>query len=170
MDDVAGYSGQPAVISCHVQTLVPFTLAWQKDGADLGTIQRFPQSSEVHYMVDSPGREDEGYYTCVATSSAGTGSSTVFLDVKEPPPQVQAPSNVTMLPSRPAVLTCHTSSTVPYNITWSRYVIKGQVQDFFGRTETSIYMEMEILASCFYLQCFVCQSLLHLFIYSLPNL
>ncbi|XP_050723288.1 hemicentin-1-like isoform X2 [Eriocheir sinensis] len=136
MDDVAGYSGQPAVISCHVQTLVPFTLAWQKDGADLGTIQRFPQSSEVHYMVDSPGREDEGYYTCVATSSAGTGSSTVFLDVKEPPPQVQAPSNVTMLPSRPAVLTCHTSSTVPYNITWSRYVIKGQVQDFFGRTET----------------------------------
>lgn len=42
VDNEVGYSGQPAVITCHVQTLVPFTLTWQKDGTDLGTRQVFP--------------------------------------------------------------------------------------------------------------------------------
>lgn len=41
VDEVAGYINQPAVIKCHVQTLVPFTLSWQKNGVHLGTEQTF---------------------------------------------------------------------------------------------------------------------------------
>lgn len=58
-------------------------LLWEvscfKDCSDASSCS---QSSEVHYVVGSPGQEDEGYYTCVAASSAGTGSSIVYLDVK----------------------------------------------------------------------------------------
>ncbi|KAG0728610.1 Hemicentin-1 [Chionoecetes opilio] len=86
--------------------------------------------------MNSPSQEDEGQYTCVATSSAGTAFSSVRLDVKEPPPQVTAPEAVTAHPSHPSVLTCHVTSGVAHNMTWSRYVVKGQVQDFYGKTET----------------------------------
>lgn len=40
------------------------------------------QSAEVKYVVESPRREDEGRYTCVATSIAGSASSSIFLDMK----------------------------------------------------------------------------------------
>lgn len=40
------------------------------------------QSAEVEYVVESPQRDDEGRYTCIATNSAGSTSSTVFLDMK----------------------------------------------------------------------------------------
>ncbi|XP_063600047.1 hemicentin-1-like [Penaeus indicus] len=133
---VYGYFGRPAVIICHVHTLVPFRLSWQRDGIDLGPSVTHPQSAEVEYVVESPQRDDEGRYTCIATNSAGSTSSTVFLDMKEPPPQITAAEEVSLPPSRPAVLTCDVYSTVEHNVTWSRYIIKGQVQDYFGKTET----------------------------------
>lgn len=133
---VTGFTNQPAIITCHVHTLLPFTLLWQKNGLYIGSEQSYPQSSEVHYVINSPRQADEGQYTCIATNSAGTGSSDVYLDVKEPPPHVVAPETMTVLSTQPAVLTCHVTSTVEYNITWSRYVERGQIQDFFGRTET----------------------------------
>lgn len=141
---VYGYFGRPAVIICHVHTLVPFQLSWQRDGIDLGPSVTHPwvaiviyeysgwnslilcyrnklsqsqvgwltvrisyvmfilsslrtqvrfsmwqthvppdrQSAEVEYVVESPQRDDEGRYTCIATNSAGSTSSTVFLDMK----------------------------------------------------------------------------------------
>ncbi|XP_063876640.1 hemicentin-1-like isoform X2 [Scylla paramamosain] len=136
VNQITGYTNQPAIIKCHVHTLLPFTLLWQKNGHNIDTEQSYPQSSEVHYIVNSPSQEDEGQYTCIASNSVGNGSSDVYLDVKEPPPQVVAPKTVTVLSTQPAVLTCHVTSAVEYNITWSRYVEKGQIQDFFGRTET----------------------------------
>ncbi|XP_071515843.1 hemicentin-1-like [Panulirus ornatus] len=132
---INGYFEQPVTITCHVQTLVAFTLSWQKDGLELER-ESFPQSAEVEYVLESPRREDEGRYTCVATSIAGSASSSIFLDMKEPPPQIAAPVNASLLPSQAAVLSCDVSSSVEYNLTWSRYVIQGQVRDFFGRTET----------------------------------
>ncbi|KAG7164030.1 Hemicentin-1-like 7 [Homarus americanus] len=131
-----GYFDEPAIISCHVKTLVPFTLSWQKGGVELSPSQTYPQSAEVAHVVESPTREDEGRYTCVATNIAGSASSSIFLDMKEPPPQIAAPVNTSVIPTQAAVLSCEVSSTVEYNLTWYRYVVQGQVQDFFGRTET----------------------------------
>ncbi|MPC08143.1 Hemicentin-1 [Portunus trituberculatus] len=136
LNEVTGYTSRPAIITCHVHTLLPFTLLWQKNGLYIGTEQSYPQSSEVHYIVNSASQEDEGQYTCIANNSVGTASSDVYLDVKEPPPHVVASKTVTVFSTQPAVLTCHVTSAVEYNITWSRYVEKGQIKDFFGKTET----------------------------------
>ncbi|XP_069163060.1 hemicentin-1 isoform X2 [Procambarus clarkii] len=81
-DRVNGYFDEPAVITCHVKTLVPFTLSWQKDGIELDGQKTYPQSAEVKYVVDFPSREDEGRYTCVALNIAGSASSSTFLDMK----------------------------------------------------------------------------------------
>ncbi|KAK8732672.1 hypothetical protein OTU49_006872 [Cherax quadricarinatus] len=136
VDRVNGYFDQPAVITCHVKTLVPFTLSWQKDGIELDGQKSFPQSAEVEYVVEYPNRDDEGRYSCVATNVAGSASSSIFLDMKEPPPQIAAPLNATLPPAQSALLSCEVTSTVEYNLTWYRYVVQGQIQDYFGRTET----------------------------------
>nr|XP_053650237.1 hemicentin-1-like [Cherax quadricarinatus] len=83
VDRVNGYFDQPAVITCHVKTLVPFTLSWQKDGIELDGQKSFPQSAEVEYVVEYPNRDDEGRYSCVATNVAGSASSSIFLDMKD---------------------------------------------------------------------------------------
>ncbi|KAK7078505.1 hypothetical protein SK128_000027, partial [Halocaridina rubra] len=137
MERVHGYFDLPLKVSCHIQTLVPFSLSWQKDGIELVEERAYPQSAEVEYTIESPVREDEGRYTCVARNVAGSASSTIFVDMKEPPPQIAAPANASLAPSRPAILNCDVTSTVEYNLTWSRYIILGQVQDFFGRVETT---------------------------------
>lgn len=43
-----------------------------------------------------------------------------FLLHTEPPPAIQVPNNVTVIPGERAVLTCLTLSTVRYNLTWHR--------------------------------------------------
>ncbi|XP_066942937.1 hemicentin-1-like isoform X1 [Macrobrachium rosenbergii] len=137
LTQVHGYFDSPVRISCHVQTLVPFSVSWQKDGVELTPEENFPQSAEVEYTVESPRRDDEGRYTCVARNVAGSASSTIFLDMKEPPPQIAAPANASLAPGRPAALSCDVTSTVAFNLTWSRYIVHGQVEDFFGRIETT---------------------------------
>ncbi|XP_068231428.1 hemicentin-1-like [Palaemon carinicauda] len=137
LPQVHGYFDSPVRLSCHVQTFVPFTVSWQKDGVELTTEKNFPQSAEVEYIIESPRRDDEGRYTCVTRNLAGSASSTIFLDMKEPPPQIAAAHNASLTPGRPAILSCDVTSTVTYNLTWSRYVIHGQVEDFFGRIETA---------------------------------
>ncbi|KAK3876548.1 hypothetical protein Pcinc_018676 [Petrolisthes cinctipes] len=133
---VSGHHGHRTVITCHVQTLVPFTLHWQRDGADITDPQTYPQSAEVEYVVERAHSYDEGQYTCVATNIAGSTSANISLDVKEPPPQLYTRPSISLVPTHPAVLDCDVTSTVPYNLTWSRYVEQGRVQDFFGRMET----------------------------------
>lgn len=46
---VYGYFGRPAVIICHVHTLVPFQLSWQRDGIDLGPSVTHPWVAIVIY-------------------------------------------------------------------------------------------------------------------------
>uniref|UniRef100_A0A8C4U7D5 Hemicentin-1 n=1 Tax=Falco tinnunculus TaxID=100819 RepID=A0A8C4U7D5_FALTI len=115
-----GYYLQPGSVPCHVESLIPFTQRFTKNGVKLGVDQFFKESSSMSWEIAKVSLSDEGFYECMATSSAGTGHAQTFLDVSEPPPMIQVPNNVTVVPGEGAILTCLTLSTVRYNLTWQR--------------------------------------------------
>lgn len=39
---MSGHHGRQTVLTCHVHTLVPFTLYWQRDGSDITAPQPYP--------------------------------------------------------------------------------------------------------------------------------
>ncbi|XP_063154493.1 hemicentin-1 [Candoia aspera] len=115
-----GYYLQPSHIACHIASLIPFTVHFSRNGIKLGMEQFFKESAIVNWEIAKVSLLDEGYYECIASSTAGTGHAETFLDVSEPPPVIQVPNNVTVIPGDRAILTCLTMSTVRYNLTWHR--------------------------------------------------
>ncbi|XP_033885551.3 hemicentin-1-like isoform X1 [Acipenser ruthenus] len=115
-----GYYLQSGTLSCSVESLIPFTLRFSRGGTKLGMDQFFRESADVSWEIARVIVEDEGYYECIAINSVGTGRAQTYLDVSEPPPTIKVANNVTVTPGDRAVLTCLTSSTVRYNLTWQR--------------------------------------------------
>ncbi|XP_051803642.1 hemicentin-1 [Acanthochromis polyacanthus] len=115
-----GYYLQRGAVRCQVESLIPFTQRFSRDGRRLGVDQLFSESDNASWEIPEVTLKDEGYYECIAISSAGTGRARTFLDVSEPPPAVTVEGNVTVSPGSPAVLTCHVVSTVNFNLTWLR--------------------------------------------------
>ncbi|XP_028259472.1 hemicentin-1 [Parambassis ranga] len=115
-----GYYLQKGAVRCQVESLIPFTLRFSRDGRRLGVDQLFSESDSASWEIAQVTLKDEGYYECIAISSAGTGRAQTFLDVSEPPPAITVEGNVTASPGSRAVLTCHIVSTVNFNLTWLR--------------------------------------------------
>ncbi|XP_022603168.1 hemicentin-1 [Seriola dumerili] len=115
-----GYYLQRGAVKCQVESLIPFTLRFSRDGSQLGVDQLFSESDSASWEIAQVSMKDEGYYECIAINSAGTGRARTFLDVSEPPPAVTTEGNVTITPGSRAVLTCHVVSTVNFNLTWLR--------------------------------------------------
>ncbi|XP_019490993.1 PREDICTED: hemicentin-1 [Hipposideros armiger] len=115
-----GYYLQPGRIPCSVESLLPFTLSFVRNGITLGVDQYLKESASVNWDIEKVTLPDEGFYECIAVSSAGTGRAQTFFDVSEPPPVIQVPNNVTVMPGERAVLTCLVISAVGYNLTWQR--------------------------------------------------
>ncbi|XP_023559876.1 hemicentin-1 [Octodon degus] len=113
-----GYYLQPGQIPCSVESLLPFTLSFVRNGVTLGVDQYFKESSTINWDIEKVTLSDEGTYECIAVSSVGTGRAQTFFDVSEPPPVIQVPNNVTVAPGERAVLTCLVISAVDYNLTW----------------------------------------------------
>ncbi|XP_012495413.1 PREDICTED: hemicentin-1-like [Propithecus coquereli] len=76
-----GYYLQPGRILCSVESLLPFTLSFVKDGVTLGVDQYFKESASVNWDIEKVTLSDEGSYECIAVSSAGTGQAQTFFDV-----------------------------------------------------------------------------------------
>ncbi|XP_053542916.1 hemicentin-1 isoform X1 [Ictalurus punctatus] len=115
-----GYYLQKGELTCQVDSLIPFTLRFSREGKSLGVDQIFSESSNVSWEIAKVSLKDEGFYDCIAISSAGTGQARTFLDVSEPPPDIAVPFNVTASPGSVATLTCVVTSTVRFNLTWQR--------------------------------------------------
>ncbi|XP_034531212.1 hemicentin-1 [Notolabrus celidotus] len=115
-----GYYLQRGAVRCQIESLIPFTLRFSSDGRRLGVDQLFSESDNATWEIPEVTLKDEGYYECIAISSAGTGRARTFLDVSEPPPAITVEGNVTVSPGSRAVLTCHVVSTVSFNLTWLR--------------------------------------------------
>uniref|UniRef100_A0A8B9H3J1 Hemicentin 1 n=1 Tax=Astyanax mexicanus TaxID=7994 RepID=A0A8B9H3J1_ASTMX len=112
-----GYYLQKGGLSCYVDSLIPYTVRFAREGERLGVDQLFSESSNASWEITEVSLKDEGFYDCVAISSAGTGRARTFLD---PPPAVTVLSNATASPGSVALLTCVVASTVRYNLTWQR--------------------------------------------------
>ncbi|XP_036351171.2 hemicentin-1 [Ochotona princeps] len=115
-----GYYLQPGRIPCSVESLLPFTVSFVRNGVTLGIEQNLKEPATVTWDIEQVTLADEGPYECIAVSSAGTGRAQTFLDVSEPPPVIQVPNNVTAAPGKRAVLTCVVSSVADYNLTWQK--------------------------------------------------
>uniref|UniRef100_A0A673IBQ3 Hemicentin-1 n=1 Tax=Sinocyclocheilus rhinocerous TaxID=307959 RepID=A0A673IBQ3_9TELE len=115
-----GYYLQKGSITCFVDSLIPYTLRFTREGLRLGVDQHFRESANASWGIPQVSLKDEGFYECIAISSAGTGRAQTFLDVSEPPPAITVPSNVTASLGANVVLTCLVASAVRFNLTWQR--------------------------------------------------
>ncbi|KAM6962600.1 hemicentin-1 [Aplochiton taeniatus] len=138
-----GYYLQRGAVTCQVESLIPFTLRFTREGVRVGMDQLFSESAIGSLDIAQVTLKDEGYYECIAISSAGTGRARTFLDVSEPPPAITAAGNVTVEPGAKAVLTCHAVSTVSFNLTWLRGGMDARLDP---RVRTLANLSLEIVA------------------------
>ncbi|NXY61032.1 HMCN1 protein, partial [Callaeas wilsoni] len=124
-----GYYLQPGSVPCHVESLIPFTQRFTKNGVKLGVDQFFKESSSMSWDIAQVSVSDEGFYECVASNAAGMGRAQTFLDVSEPLPVLKVPANVTVVPGAAAVLSCLVLSAGRYNLTWQRHGRDARLQD-----------------------------------------
>ncbi|CAH1270966.1 HMCN1 [Branchiostoma lanceolatum] len=115
-----GYYEQTATVVCNVQSVVPFTVQWSKDGKRLGSDLYFRESTNVTWEILDVSIAAEGMYACKAFSIAGTGKAQTFLDVREPPPIIVKTIAGSAPPGGNAVLSCIVTSETPFNLTWKR--------------------------------------------------
>ncbi|XP_030626728.1 hemicentin-1 [Chanos chanos] len=136
-----GYYLQKGGITCQVDSLIPYTVRFVREGVRLGVDQLFRESSTASWEIAQVSLKDEGFYECIAISSAGTGRAQTFLDVSEPPPAITVPANVTASPGARAVLTCLVASTVRFNLTWQRGDVDARLDP---RIRVSANLSLEI--------------------------
>ncbi|XP_078604169.1 hemicentin-1-like isoform X2 [Branchiostoma floridae x Branchiostoma japonicum] len=122
-----GYYEQTATVVCSVQSVVPFTVQWSKDGKRLGSDLYFRESTNVTWEILDVSIAAEGMYECKAFSIAGVGKARTFLDVREPPPIIVSTIAGSAPPGGNAVLSCIVTSETPFNLTWKR---EGELLQF----------------------------------------
>uniref|UniRef100_A0A8C1I856 Hemicentin 1 n=1 Tax=Cyprinus carpio TaxID=7962 RepID=A0A8C1I856_CYPCA len=111
-----GYYLQKGSVMCFVDSLIPYTVRFTREGLPLGVDQLFGESANASWGIPQVSLKDEGFYECIAISSAGTGRAQTFLDVSA----IMVPSNATASPGANVILTCLVASTVRFNLTWQR--------------------------------------------------
>ncbi|CAH1786157.1 unnamed protein product, partial [Owenia fusiformis] len=119
-DLTRGFYNRVATLTCTIISLVPFRMQWYKGNEPIGNELFYTESKEVELDVPDANSFSEGVYTCNATNPQGDGSAQTFLDIRDPPPKILPPANVSVIPGENAVLTCLAFSTVDYNLTWYR--------------------------------------------------
>ncbi|XP_067083733.1 hemicentin-1 [Osmerus mordax] len=117
---VKGFYMQPAVIGCSVDSDVPYRLRFTRDGLTLGEEKQFQFSARASWEIPQASGDDEGAYECVAQSSAGLGRALTQLTVREPPPVLKAPVNITSSVGSTATLSCRVEGSMRHNLTWWR--------------------------------------------------
>ncbi|XP_038853583.1 hemicentin-1-like [Salvelinus namaycush] len=111
---------QPAMIGCSVESDVPYRLRFTRSGVSLGEDKLFQFSGKASWEIPHASGEDEGLYECIAQSSAGLGRALTQLTVREPPPVLKAPVNVSSTVGAVAVLACQVEGSMRHNLTWQR--------------------------------------------------
>ncbi|XP_056132043.1 hemicentin-1 [Lampris incognitus] len=115
---VQGLYMQPAVIGCSVESDIPYRLRFTRSGITLGEEKFFQTSTKASWEIAHASGEDEGPYECIAQSSAGQGHALTELTVREPPPVLKAPVNVSSSVGAVAVLSCQVEGSMRHNLTW----------------------------------------------------
>ncbi|KAM6237533.1 hemicentin-2 [Spheniscus humboldti] len=116
---IQAYNREPQLISCSVQSEVPFRLQLSRGRMKLGEERLFRGWGNISWLIPAVSKSDEGFYECTATSKVGATRARAYVSVSEPPPRLIALGNITASPGQDVVMSCLVLSDVPYNLTWS---------------------------------------------------
>ncbi|KAF9422086.1 hypothetical protein HW555_002107 [Spodoptera exigua] len=95
---VEAHSHSRVVLSCDVESLVPVTAMWTKDGTKQYKQITSLQTTSIDYVIDNMKEEDVGTYRCIAHNMAGVSRTSTELDLIVEPPQItMEPENTTEL-------------------------------------------------------------------------
>ncbi|XP_055017752.1 hemicentin-1 [Boleophthalmus pectinirostris] len=119
-DVVRGFYMLPAVITCSVESDIPYRLRFTRSGIALGEETVYQNSAVASWEIPHVSAEDEGLYECIAQSSAGQARGLTQLTVREPPPILKPAVNVTSAVGGVAVLSCRVEGSMRHNLTWLR--------------------------------------------------
>ncbi|KAM7087896.1 LOW QUALITY PROTEIN: hemicentin-2 [Ciconia maguari] len=139
---IQAYNREPQLISCSVQSEVPFRLQLSRGRMKLGEERLFRGWGNMSWLIPAVSKSDEGFYECTATSKVGATRARAYVSVSEPPPRLIAPGNITASPGQDVVMSCPVLSDVPYNLTWSWDGKAAQPGD--GRTRLLQNRSLEI--------------------------
>ncbi|XP_073692711.1 hemicentin-1 [Garra rufa] len=117
---VRGFYMQPATIDCSVDSDLPYKLRFTRGGSTIGEERTYESPVKASWEIPHASGSDEGAYECVAQSTAGMGRALTQLTVREPPPVLHSPVNVTSFPGAVVVLSCQVQGFVRHNLTWYR--------------------------------------------------
>ncbi|KAK7933456.1 hypothetical protein WMY93_004352 [Mugilogobius chulae] len=128
-DVVRGFYMMPAVITCSVESDIPYRLRFTRSGIALGEETVYQNSAVASWEIPHASAEDEGLYECLAQSSAGQTRALTQLTVREPPPILKPAVNVSAAVGEVAVLSCQVEGSMRHNLTWLRagHTIRARV-------------------------------------------
>ncbi|XP_038063967.1 hemicentin-1-like isoform X2 [Patiria miniata] len=116
-----GYYGSTSVITCSVESLIPFNVFWTRDGQVISEPTHYSETADATYEIQNSVTANEGFYGCNATNAEGSKRAETYLDITEAPPILATPENVTVTPGENAILSCKVVfSAVEYNMTWDK--------------------------------------------------
>ncbi|KAJ8728982.1 hypothetical protein PYW07_006678 [Mythimna separata] len=76
---VESHSHSRVVLSCNVESLVPVTAMWTKDGSSIQQQISSLQTTSIDYVIENMSEQHVGSYRCVANNVAGASSTTTEL-------------------------------------------------------------------------------------------
>ncbi|XP_026768070.3 hemicentin-1 isoform X3 [Pangasianodon hypophthalmus] len=134
---------QSVLIECSVQSDLPFTLTFRKDGEMLGHQNSYQSSAKVSWEILHVSVRDEGMYECMAQSTAGVGRAHTHFTVTAPPMIDHSVSEVTAAVGEPVTLPCVLmDGAPPTDIIWTHNGQKVQSGERISiRSDGSLHMK-----------------------------
>ncbi|KAF9802936.1 hypothetical protein SFRURICE_015533 [Spodoptera frugiperda] len=78
---VEAHSHSRVVLSCGVESLVPVTAMWTKDGTKTYKQITSLQTTSIDFVIENMKEEDVGTYRCIAHNMAGVSRTSTVLDL-----------------------------------------------------------------------------------------
>ncbi|XP_058246105.1 hemicentin-1 isoform X2 [Hemibagrus wyckioides] len=129
---------QNVLIECSVQSDLPFTLTFRKDGEMLGQQNSYQSSANASWEILQVSARDEGMYECMAQSTAGVGRAHTRFTVID-----HSLSEVIAVVGEPITLPCVLVDGAPLpEIIWTRNGQKVQSNYLISvRSDGSLHMK-----------------------------
>uniref|UniRef100_A0A8C3R715 Ig-like domain-containing protein n=1 Tax=Cyanoderma ruficeps TaxID=181631 RepID=A0A8C3R715_9PASS len=122
LKDIEHPAGLPLKLMCRLNGSEPITVTWHKDGVllkdDHNVHTSFVDNVAVLQLVQTE-MNHTGQYSCTATNSVGTATSSARLTVAAPVFDIK-PESIDVPFGESADFECHVTGAQPIHITWSK--------------------------------------------------
>uniref|UniRef100_A0AC35UC53 Ig-like domain-containing protein n=1 Tax=Rhabditophanes sp. KR3021 TaxID=114890 RepID=A0AC35UC53_9BILA len=105
------YNGEVAKLVCIVESDLPYTVQFKKNGEIVGGPLYYKNSDTITWEIPDIIPKHRGYYECLVTSSDNRAhSAQTFLETKEPAPKIINIQNATVILKSHGYIPCTTAS------------------------------------------------------------